>query len=145
MSIHSADVALPPLEREAEESAEADLLREHELTLTKELGPLMGRSPRAVKKFVNLYRLLRRMRRGEALERFVRPAKEGAQIGAANFAAVQFWLAADCGLTPFRCNSCATRFIVPIQAPASLVYLPHRCPIRTEARMKRTTPRRNAS
>ena len=119
MSIRPADVALPPLEREAEESAEAVLLREHELTLTKELGSLMGRSPRAVKKFVNLYRLLRGMRRGEALERFVWPSKEQAQLGAVNFAAVQFWLAADCGLSSFQMQ-CLRDTVHRADASASL-------------------------
>lgn len=99
LTIEAADVALPPLEREAEESAEAVLLREHELALTKALGPMMGRSPRAVKKFVNLYRLLRGMRRGSALERFLGPPQEVAEEGVGNYAAVQFWLAADCGLS----------------------------------------------
>lgn len=99
LTIEPAEVALPPLEREAEESAEAVLLREHELALTKALGPMMGRSPRAVKKFVNLYRLLRGMRRGSALESFLDPPQEVAEEGVGNYAAVQFWLAADCGMS----------------------------------------------
>ena len=95
LRIAAADVELPPLKREAQENVEAVLLREHELTLTKNLGALVGRSPRAVKKFVNLYRLLRGMRQGADLEAFLQQ-KGPAEV---NYAAVQFWLAADCGLS----------------------------------------------
>ena len=95
MTIEPASMVLPPPNRDAEEAADAVLLRDHELTLTKQLGPLMGRSPRAVKKFVNLYRLVRGLRRGSALEDFLQ-ASTG---GTSNYAAVQFWLAADCGLS----------------------------------------------
>jgi len=100
-TIAPADVMLPALDREADESVEAVLLREHELTLTKNLGPLMGRSPRAVKKFVNLYRLLRGMRRGPALERFL----DLSEAESSNYAAVQFWLAVDCGLSSAQVQS----------------------------------------
>ena len=71
------------------------LLTESELELVKVLGPLMGKSPRAVKKFINLYRILRGLRRGGDLTRFLGPCSSEEP----NYAAVQFWLAADCGLS----------------------------------------------
>ena len=95
LKIEPAPVDIPPLKREAEESVKAVRLRKHELELTKQLGPFLGKSPRAVKKFVNLYRLLRGMRRGSALQQFL----GSPMANAPNHAAVQFWLAVDCGLS----------------------------------------------
>ncbi|WP_339949198.1 P-loop NTPase fold protein [uncultured Albimonas sp.] len=65
-----------------------------ELDAIQALGPLVGRSPRTAKRFVNLYRLLRSRRRGEALEAFL----EGREGHAAPFRGALFWLALETGL-----------------------------------------------
>jgi hypothetical protein len=60
------------------------------------LAPFLGKSPRAVKRFMNIYRLTRGLRRGDALDRFL----AGRDGQPALFPAVQFWLALDIGLKP---------------------------------------------
>ena len=55
----------------AEQLAERVRLTEEELKLLKAMGPLAGKSPRAVKRFVNIYRLIRSRRSGESLARFM--------------------------------------------------------------------------
>lgn len=62
----------------------------------KTLGPLVGRSPRAVKRFVNLYRLMWTRRRGQELETFL--AEPGG--GTALCEVYLLWLALEIGLTP---------------------------------------------
>lgn len=75
-------------------SAELVTLTEAEVTLLKKLGGLAGRSPRAVKRLVNVYRLVRSHYKGPALEEFL----GGGEVPAP-CASVLFWLAADVGLS----------------------------------------------
>ena len=64
--------------------------------MMKTLAPILGKSPRAVKRFMNVYRLLRGRRRGASLDAFL----AGTDNEPALFAAYQFWLAVDIGLSP---------------------------------------------
>jgi hypothetical protein len=45
--------------------------REYELLQAPEIGRLVGKSPRAVKRFVNIYRIIRARRRGSELAQFL--------------------------------------------------------------------------
>jgi hypothetical protein len=58
----------------------------------RQLGPIVGKTPRAVKRFVNLYRLVRGLRRGPDLDGFLE------MEAVKPYAAYQFWLAVDVGL-----------------------------------------------
>jgi hypothetical protein len=69
-------------------------LEDAEIELMKAMGPVVGKSPRAVKRFVNLYRLIRARRAGEDLDDFL-----GKRGDAPSFPAVMFLLAIDTGLT----------------------------------------------
>jgi hypothetical protein len=59
------------------------------------LGPLCGKSPRAVKRFVNLYRLIRVQKTGSALDAFL----IGSDRAPAMFAPIMFALAIEVGLS----------------------------------------------
>lgn len=68
-------------------------LRTAELKFIESLAPLIARSPRAVKRFMNVYRLVRGLHRGAELDQFVSPVE-----GLPRYPAVAFWLAVDVGL-----------------------------------------------
>ena len=93
--IEPLDVTMPEPERFREAVARAQLTAE-EVELLKQLGPLAGRSPRAVKRFLNLYRLLRATRTGAGLTEFL----EGSSVsgGWPDYPAVQLCLAVEVGL-----------------------------------------------
>ncbi|SFJ15997.1 P-loop NTPase fold protein [Albimonas pacifica] len=86
--------AVWPAEETPAQVLERVTLTRPELEAIEALGPLVGRSPRTAKRFVNLYRLLRSRRRGEELEAFL----EGQQGHAAPFRGALFWLALETGL-----------------------------------------------
>jgi phage shock protein A len=90
--IHPLEVEIRPVARPAGAEAQHVRLTMPEIETIRRLGPIAGKTPRAVKRFVNLYRLVRGLRRGPDLDDFletgdVRP-----------YAAYQFWLAVDVGL-----------------------------------------------
>lgn len=64
------------------------------MEMIETLAPFLGKSPRAVKRFMNLYRLMRGRRRGAALDAFL----AGGDGTPALFPAYQFWLALDTGV-----------------------------------------------
>lgn len=70
-------------------------LTEPELALLGALAPLAGGTPRAVKRFVNLYRLIRAARQGPALEAWL-----GRSGGERTHALLAFALAWQCGADP---------------------------------------------
>lgn len=70
-------------------------LEVREIELLKKLGPLAGRSPRAVTRILNVYRLIRVRRSGQNLERFL-----GHDGNPPEFPAIMFLLALDAGLRP---------------------------------------------
>lgn len=72
------------------------LLSEDEVALLRDLGPLAAKSPRAVKRMMNVYRLMRVRLSGQTLEGFV----NGAGGAPARFHAVAFVLACEVGLHP---------------------------------------------
>ena len=74
------------------------MLSDRELATMRRLGPLVGRSPRAVKRFVNLYRLMRTRRRGAELESFLHTPGDGV----APFRVYLLWLALETKLTPVQ-------------------------------------------
>lgn len=69
-------------------------LTEPELSALTALAPLAGGTPRAVKRFVNLYRLARSGREGTALNEFLTDVEGGAP-----YAALAFALACHCGVS----------------------------------------------
>jgi len=71
-------------------------LRDFELKLLEELGPLAAKSPRAVKRMINLYRLARIRYAGDRLTAFL---SEGAP-GVPNYRELMFALACENGLSP---------------------------------------------
>ncbi|MDF2235006.1 P-loop NTPase fold protein [Albimonas sp. CAU 1670] len=86
--------AVWPREETPEQVLERVTLTRAELDAIEALGPLVGRSPRTAKRFVNLYRLLRSRRRGEDLEAFLSPSDGSAPP----FLATLFWLSLETGL-----------------------------------------------
>jgi hypothetical protein len=87
-------VTLP--EETPEETLERIKLREGEVAFMKMLGPLIGKSPRATKRFVNLYRLVRARKRDVELKAFL----EGTAEVPAQYPAVMVVLAIEVGLPP---------------------------------------------
>jgi hypothetical protein len=61
------------------------------------MGPFVGTSPRTVKRFVNVYRLIRAMQTGAAFEDFVRGPQDGSDAGPL-YRPVQLCLAVQCGM-----------------------------------------------
>ncbi len=87
----------PPLRKEsAAEILDRVTLTDRELDAIRALGPLLGRSPRTVKRFVNLYRLLRTRRRGPRLDAFL--AEPVGEEGAPLYRLAILWLAFETGL-----------------------------------------------
>lgn len=86
-------VTLP--EETPEETLRRVRLRDTEVALMKALGPLIGKSPRATKRFVNLYRLVRARKRGAELQAFL----DGAGDAPARYPAVMLALAIETGLS----------------------------------------------
>jgi hypothetical protein len=58
---------------------------EYDLLLAEEIGEVVGKSPRAVKRFINLYRILRARREGGDLSRFIGEAGHSPLFPAAVF------------------------------------------------------------
>jgi hypothetical protein len=69
-------------------------IRDFEINAIDGLAPLLGRSPRALKRFVNLYRLIKAGLTPAELNSFVRASQDAL----AEFEAVLFLLAIDTGL-----------------------------------------------
>ncbi len=90
------DVKLKDAKETARETVTRITLHRHELESMELLAPFLGKSPRAIKRFMNVYRLLRGRRRGGALDAFL--ANVGG-VEAPSFAC-QFWLAVYKGLSP---------------------------------------------
>ncbi|MGR3780754.1 MAG: P-loop NTPase fold protein [Albimonas sp.] len=94
----------PPEETPAQVLERVTLTRA-ELEAIEALGPLVGRSPRTAKRFVNLYRLLRSRRRGVELEAFLAEIDNGA----AAYEVALFWLAMEVGLTQSQMDFVVTQ------------------------------------
>jgi hypothetical protein len=89
------DVTLKPVAETAQQTLERITLRKDEVEMIEALSPFLGKSPRALKRFMNIYRLIRGLHRGTDLDAFL----DGADGKPATYPAVQFWLAVDIGLT----------------------------------------------
>ena len=87
---------LPPEPETAKETIKRVALRARELEMMQQLGPIAGKSPRAAKRFVNVYRLVRGLRKGKALDRFLEEDHQSLQRPAL-YPAVLFWLAVHIG------------------------------------------------
>jgi hypothetical protein len=96
-TIRAIDVRPKPRAETARETVERITLHQTELDTIAALAPFLGKSPRAVKRFLNIYRLLRGLRRGDALDRFLGGAGDAEP---ARYPGVQFWLALDIGVAP---------------------------------------------
>ncbi|MDA0663674.1 MAG: P-loop NTPase fold protein [Proteobacteria bacterium] len=90
LEIVDAEFPAPPEETEAETAARIQFT-DVEVDLINELGPMAGKSPRAVKRMINLYRLIRVGFRGPALDAFLND-RDGV-----NYPEVLFWLAMETG------------------------------------------------
>jgi hypothetical protein len=93
--IEPLDLTVPEPERFREAVARAQLSAK-EVGLLKQLGPLAGRSPRAVKRLLNLYRLLRATRTGSRLTEFL--DGNNASGNWPDYPGVQLCLAIEVGL-----------------------------------------------
>ena len=93
--IEPLDLTAPEPERFREAVARAQLSAK-EVELLKQLGPLAGRSPRAVKRLLNLYRLLRATRTGSRLTEFLEG--NSASGNWPDYPGVQLCLAIEVGL-----------------------------------------------
>ena len=87
-------VEMPPVEETAAETWERVDLIEDEISLMRALGGIAGKSPRAVKRLVNLYRLIRVRKSGEELRALLSGRDENPPL----FPAVMLWLAVEIGL-----------------------------------------------
>ncbi len=99
------EVAAPPAPESAPSPPDAETrarinLDEPEIDLLKRLGPLAGRSPRAVTRILNVYRLIRVRRAGPALSRFL-----GHDGQHPEYPAIMFLLALDAGLRPAEASA----------------------------------------
>lgn len=90
------EATLKPMEETARQTLERVTLRKDELDMIERLSPFLGRSPRAVKRFMNIYRLIRGLHRGADLDAFL----DGVPGRKAGYPAVQFWLAVEIGMRP---------------------------------------------
>jgi hypothetical protein len=95
-SIHPLMIELPAEEETIEEKIERVALQESEIGAMTAVGPLAGRSPRAVKRLVNVYRFVRGLQRGESLDVFLHGP--GGRNGRPRYPGVLFWLALDSGM-----------------------------------------------
>ena len=100
-ALRTLDLKVPEIEETPEETMQRVMLSDRELEMMRRLGPLVGRSPRAVKRFVNLYRLMRTRRRGADLESFLN-APEG---GVTPFRVYLLWLGLETKLTPLQLSN----------------------------------------
>jgi ABC-type multidrug transport system fused ATPase/permease subunit len=82
-------------EETIQETVERVTLQEAELKQIEQLSTLLAKSPRAVKRFMNVYRLIRGLKRGPDLAAFL-----GGAGRAGTYPAVLFWLAVRLGLSP---------------------------------------------
>ncbi len=94
-SLRTVDVEMPEREETTEETMQRVMLSNLELDEIAELGPLVGQSPRAVKRFINLYRLMRTRRRGEELDAFL----DDSNTPFGTYKVYLLWLALETGLT----------------------------------------------
>ncbi|MGD8570088.1 MAG: P-loop NTPase fold protein [Gammaproteobacteria bacterium] len=118
--IHPVTVTLPEIPEEPpEETRKRIQLSEDEVTLMKTLGPVAGKSPRAVKRYINLYRLLRSQQRGAELEVFLRGSATQSPI----YPGVLLLLAIEVGLEPTQAIN-LTKAIrhLPADEPISTLY-----------------------
>lgn len=98
--IHSLDdVEIRPVEYAAGADLQQVRLTRAEVEMIEKLGPVAGKTPRAVKRFVNLYRLIRGIRRGPDLDIFLgETVQHDARPSVEPYVAYQLWLAVDVGL-----------------------------------------------
>ena len=110
--IHPLEVEIRPAAGPAGAEAQQVRLTMPEVETIRRLGPIAGKTPRAVKRFVNLYRLVRGLRRGPDLDDFL-------ERGAVRpYAAYQFWLAVDVGLPLHQARRLRT-VVGQLDTPAS--------------------------
>jgi hypothetical protein len=95
VSMQEQERTLQPGSTSASETAtERVTLSDDEITVLTTLAPVAGTTPRAIKRFINLYRLIRARRRNADFDRFVGQGGE-----AADYPAVAFLLAIETGQT----------------------------------------------
>ena len=95
-AVPAIDVQLESSPESARETVKRITLRRKELEMVVALSDFLTKSARGVKRFMNIYRLVRGLQGGSALDAFL----DGSPDGPATFPTLQFWLAADLGLTP---------------------------------------------
>jgi hypothetical protein len=111
------DYVAPDARRDSERRL---LMTESEVKLLPELGPLAAKSPRAVKRMMNIYRLMRVRLSGAALVNFVSGA-DGKRPG---FRAVAFVLACEVGLHPSTVSAIERLVLLTFAARAPLADVP---------------------
>jgi hypothetical protein len=118
--IHPVTVTLPEIPEEPPEETRKRLqLSEDEVALMKTLGPIAGKSPRAVKRYINLYRLLRSQQRGTELEVFLR----GSSTQSPTYPGVLLLLAIEVGLEPSQAIALTNAIRhLPAGEPISTLY-----------------------
>lgn len=82
---------------DARAAAERAVLTSNEVSDLELMGPFVGTSPRTVKRFVNVYRLIRAMQTGADFEEFVTGPQDGS-LADPLYRAVLLCLAVQCGM-----------------------------------------------
>lgn len=90
------EVRLKPVAETVQQTLQRIALRRGECDMIEALSPFLCKSPRAVKRFMNIYRLIRGLHRGSELDAFL----DGVEGAKAMYPAVQFWLAVEIGMKP---------------------------------------------
>jgi len=91
-------------------------LRDFEVALLQELGPLAAKSPRAVKRMINIYRLARVRYSGDRLAAFLGDG----MAGVPSFRELMFALACENGLSPAARRALRATVAKPEQVPGML-------------------------
>lgn len=123
--IEPLDLTVPEPERFHEAVARAQLTAK-EVDLLKQLGPIAGRSPRAVKRLLNLYRLLRATRTGSRLTEFLEGSN--ASGNRPDYPGIQLCLAIEVGLPAAQVHRLREAVIVAAEGakPSELLAWPVR-------------------
>jgi hypothetical protein len=94
--IQPMEIQLPAVRETMEEKIKRVAITDEERVVITEMASLAGRSPRAVKRLINVYRFVRSLYRGADLDVFL--GRAGTKESQPLYPGVLFWLALDSGM-----------------------------------------------